>query len=77
MQRESIIMNTNSPDDFDRRSRMISLVYNVLRDMESPAGGATEKAMCSTLSKAFADRALALSRLEATEPSADHETPTE
>ena len=48
-------------DDFERRSRLISLVYEVLRDMETPAEaeGATEIATLSALSQAFAERAIA------------------
>lgn len=70
-------MNTDSPDDFHRRSRLISLVYEVLRNMESPADGATESAMCSILSKAFADKAIALPNLEAVVPRARHKSPME
>ena len=46
-------------DDFERRSRLISLVYEVLRDMETPAEGATEISTLSALSQAFAERAIA------------------
>jgi hypothetical protein len=70
-------MNTGSLDDFHRRSRLISLVYEVLRNMELPADGATERAMCSILSKAFADKAIALPNLEAVEPRARHKSPME
>ncbi len=46
-------------DDLERRSQLISLVYEVLRDMETPAEGATEIATLSALSQAFADKAVA------------------
>ncbi len=48
---------------------MICLVYEVLRSMETPADGATDSAMFSALSRAFADKAIALANLEAAAPS--------
>jgi hypothetical protein len=67
----------NSPDDFKRRSRLISLVYEVLRDMESPADGASEGAICSVLSKAFAEKAVALPKIEGVEPRGRNKSPME
>lgn len=61
-------MRAGSPDDFDQRSRLISLVYEVLRNMELPTDGATKEAMCSALAKAFADKAIASPDLEAAAP---------
>jgi hypothetical protein len=55
-------------DDFERRSRLISLVYEVLRDMKAPPDEATTVAMFSDLSRAFSDKATALAKLEATAP---------
>jgi hypothetical protein len=52
-------------DDFDRRSRLISLVYEVLRTMETPAEGANETATCAALSRAFSEKAIALANLDA------------
>ncbi len=70
-------MNTDSHDDLYRRSRLISLVYDVLREMESPSEGATERTMCSTLSKAFADKAIGLSDLDAAAPAGRRKSPME
>ena len=52
-------------DELQRRSRLISLAYEVLREMEPPADGATEVAMLSDLSRAFLDKAIALGDFEA------------
>jgi hypothetical protein len=52
-------------DDFDLRSRLISLVYEVLRTFETPAEGATETATCAALSRAFSEKAIALANLDA------------
>ncbi len=52
-------------DELERRSRLISLAYEVLRDMEPPADGATEMVMLSDLSRAFLDKAIALGNFEA------------
>jgi hypothetical protein len=53
-------------DDFERRSRLISLVYEVLRDMETPT--ADETSMATALSRAFSQKATALANLEPTAP---------
>jgi hypothetical protein len=69
--RESIVDNYSaslSPaprDELERRSRLISLVYEVLRDMKSPAAETTNLAMLSDLSQAFLDKANTLENLEA------------
>ena len=52
-------------DELERRSRLISLAYEVLRDMEPPADGATEMAMLSDLSRAFFEKAAAVGNFEA------------
>jgi len=36
-------------DEHERRSRLVTLVYEVLRDMESPADYATDMALFSHL----------------------------
>jgi hypothetical protein len=54
-------------DDFERRSRLVSLVYEVLRDMEAPTD---EAASMVFLSRAFSDKATALANLEAAAPKA-------
>jgi hypothetical protein len=55
-------------DELERRSRLISLVYEVLRDMKTPTVEATNIAMFSDLSRAFQNKATALANLEAAEP---------
>ncbi len=55
-------------DDLERRSRLISLVYEVLRDMETSTDEAAS--MATDLSRAFSDKATALANLEAAEPRA-------
>ena len=72
------IVKTRSPnhpgdrvprDDFERRARLICLVYEVLRSMETPADGATDMAMLSALTRAFSDKTIALANLEPAAPS--------
>ena len=58
------------PDELDQRSRLISLVYEVLREMQTPTEGATEMAICSAISRAFSDHAIALLDLETASPKA-------
>jgi hypothetical protein len=58
-------------DEFERRSRLISLVYEVLQDMKLPSDEATIEAILSDLSRAFLDKAAALSHLEGGPPRAD------
>ncbi len=48
-------------DELERRSRLISLAYEVLRDMETPADEATNMTVFSALSRAFFDKATAAS----------------
>jgi hypothetical protein len=45
-----------SENDVDRRMRLVSLAYEVLRDTKIPAG-ATDVEMLSLLSRAFSDKA--------------------
>jgi hypothetical protein len=52
-------------DEFERRSRLISLVYEVLQDMKTPTDEATSMAMFSDLSRAFSDKATTLANIEA------------
>jgi hypothetical protein len=61
-------------DDFERRARLICLVYEVLRSMETPAGGATDMAMLSALTRAFSDKTIALANLEADAPGRNSRT---
>ena len=58
-------------DEIERRSRLISLAYEVLRDMETPADEATNMTVFSALSRAFFDKASA-ANLKAAEPKARH-----
>jgi hypothetical protein len=46
-------------DEIERRSRLVLLVYEVLRDMEAPADEATNMEVFSALSRAFLDKAIA------------------
>ena len=55
-------------DEFERRSRLVSLAYEVLRDMETPADDATLRAMFADLARAFFDKATSLANLEAAAP---------
>jgi hypothetical protein len=48
----------NQSNDYDRRSRLVSLAYDVLRDMKVPVD-ATDEAMLSLLSRAFLAKAVA------------------
>ncbi len=56
-------------DEYERRSRLVSLAYEVLRDMETPADEATNMTVLSALSRAFFDKATA-KNLEAAESKA-------
>ena len=55
-------------DEMKRRSRLVLLVYEVLRDMETPAEEATNTAVLSALSRAFSEKAAAQSNREAAAP---------
>jgi hypothetical protein len=55
-------------DEYERRSRLVSLAYEVLRDMESPSEGTTNMALFSHLSRAFLDKATALANVEDVAP---------
>jgi hypothetical protein len=61
-------------DDFERRARLVCLVYEVLRGMETPAEGATDMAMLSALTRAFSDKTIALANLEADAPGRNSRT---
>ena len=63
-------------DEYERRSRLVTLAYEVLRDMASPAEEATDMALFSHLSRAFFDKATALSSFEAVAPAAGEMEPT-
>jgi hypothetical protein len=76
LQWESIV-NTSSPnlqlaptqsDEYERRSRLVSLTYEVLRDMKTPTDEVTNMTMFSDLSRAFFEKATALANLEAAAP---------
>jgi hypothetical protein len=55
-------------DEYERRSRLVSLAYEVLGEMKTPADDATNMSMLSDLSRAFLDKATALANVEATAP---------
>jgi hypothetical protein len=59
-------------DAFERRARLICLVYEVLRSVETPADGATDMAMLSALARALSDKTSALTNLEADAPGREH-----
>ncbi len=52
-------------DEIERRSRLVLLVYEVLRDMETPPEEATNTAVLSALSRAFLDKATVLDKAAA------------
>ena len=52
-------------NEIERRSRLVLLVYEVLRDMQAPAEEATNTAVLSDLSRAFLERATALDGMPA------------
>ena len=52
-------------DEYEGRSRLVTLAYEVLRDMKTPTDEATNMVMCSDLSRAFFDKAAALGIIEA------------
>ena len=62
--RESVVDPWNS-DEYGRRSRLVSLTYDVLRSVKTPADGATDLEICSDLYRAFFDKATVLANLEA------------
>jgi hypothetical protein len=55
-------------DEIKRRSRLVLLVYEVLREMETPAEEATNTAVLSALSRAFLEKATAQANREAAAP---------
>ena len=62
-------------DEFERRSRLVSVAYDVLRDMEPPADGATTAVVLSALSQAFLDKAAAVAKLEGRPRGATRKSP--
>jgi hypothetical protein len=68
--RSNLPLAKKQGDEYERRSRLVSLAYEVLRDMESPTEGTTNMAMFSDLSRAFLDKATALANVEDAAPSA-------
>jgi hypothetical protein len=61
-------LSPTQKDEYERRSRLVSLAYGVLREMKTPADDATNRAMCSDLSRAFLEKATALANVEAAAP---------
>ena len=56
-------------DEIERRSRLVLLVYEVLRDIETPPEDATNVAVFSALARAFFDKAAtAQAHIEAAAP---------
>jgi hypothetical protein len=55
-------------DEIERRSRLVLLAYEVLRDMEAPAEEATSRAVFSALARAFLDKATAEANRETSSP---------
>jgi hypothetical protein len=53
------MMQRSQNDEYDRRSRLVSLAYEVLQDLKIPTA-ATDEAMLSLLSRAFLAKATAL-----------------
>jgi hypothetical protein len=62
-------------DEYERRSQLITLAYEVLREMEAPADEATDMTMFSDLSRAFFDKASVLANVEAVAPRARSKSP--
>jgi hypothetical protein len=63
-------------DDFEQRCRLVVLVYDVLRDMETPAADATNTSILSALSLAFSEKAAMLDEATA-QPNRERARPTE
>ena len=61
-------------DDYEQGARLVSLAYEVFRDMRTPGDKATGRAMRSGLSRAFFDKATALANFEAAAPRAHRPT---
>jgi hypothetical protein len=61
-------------NEIERRARLVSLVYEVLRDMEAPADETTNMEVFSALSRAFFDKATALANLGAAAPNLRRQT---
>jgi hypothetical protein len=63
-------------DESEQHLQLVSLVYEVLRDMKMPADDATDAEVLSLLSQAFFDRATALVEFEAAAPKEHGGEPT-
>jgi hypothetical protein len=60
-------MGRQVKSESDRRSRLVSLAYKVLSDMKTPTDDEmTDEEMLSLLSRAFLDKATALTRFKRT-----------
>jgi hypothetical protein len=55
-------------DEIERRSRLVSLVYEVLLDIETPDEEATTAVVLSALGRAFLNKATSQANPEATAP---------
>jgi hypothetical protein len=52
-------MQRSENDEYNARSRLVSLVYDVIRDMKMPADGVTDVEILSLISQAFLAKATA------------------
>jgi hypothetical protein len=71
-----VLASQTKMDEYERRSLLITLAYEVLRDMEAPAEDATDMTMLSDLSRAFFDKASVPANVEAVTPRARRKAPS-
>ena len=57
-------VKTTQSDEYERRSRLVTLAYEVLRDMETPTDETTNVAVLTELSRACLEKATTLANLE-------------
>jgi hypothetical protein len=68
--RSKLPLGRTQSDEYGRRSRLVSLAYEVLREMKTPVAEATTTAMSSDLSRAFFEKATVLANHKPAAPMA-------
>jgi hypothetical protein len=61
-------MHIYENEEYDRRLRLVLLVYEVIEHMETPPEGTTDEETLLFLSRAFRDKATVLAKLELPPP---------
>jgi hypothetical protein len=61
-------MQVSETEEYDRRLRLVLLIYEVLKNMETPSEGATDEEILSLLSRACLDEVTVSAKIAAPPP---------